>query len=112
MCQQGNVSKVFDEQNDYPIRKLFLPNIWEINKIFKEFKSKQYETTPTATGNEERNNNVKKHLLILPYKGQDIMHIISSIRNQVNRALPHDVKIGFLKMKLFSTVNIILCVLF
>ena len=30
---------------DYPI--------WVINKVFKEFQSKQNETTPIATGNEE-----------------------------------------------------------
>ena len=35
--------KVFDEHNDYPI--------WVINKIFKEFQSKQNETTPTFTNN-------------------------------------------------------------
>ena len=60
--------------------------------MFKEFQSKQNETVPIATGNEERNNNVKHRLLVLPYKDSDAMHIISSMRKQVNRALPDDVK--------------------
>ena len=66
--------------------------IWVINKVFKELQSKQNETTPIATGNEERNNNVKNHLIILPYKGSDAMHIISFMRKKVNRALPDYVK--------------------
>ena len=61
--------------------------------MFKEFRSKQNKTSPIATCNEEQNNNVKKHLLVLPYKGSDAIHIISSMRKQVNRALPDDVKI-------------------
>ena len=66
--------------------------IWVINKVFKEFQHKQNETAPIATGNEERNNNVKKHLLVLPYKGSDAMHVSSSMRKQVNCVLPDDVK--------------------
>ena len=83
-CELQHLKKVFHEQNDYPI--------WVINKVFKEFQSKQNETTPIATSNKERNNNVKKHLLVLPYKSSDAMHIISSMRKQVNDALPNDVK--------------------
>ena len=60
--------------------------------MFKEFQSKQNETILIATGNEERNNNMKYHLLVLSYKGSDGMHIISSMWKQVNRALPDDVK--------------------
>ena len=45
--------------------------------MFNSFQSKQNETAPIATGNEERNNNVKHRLLVLPYKGSDAMHIIS-----------------------------------
>ena len=63
-----------------------------INKVFKKLQSKQSETTLIGTGNEERNNNVKNHLIILPYKGSDTMHIISFIRKQVNRAFPDYVK--------------------
>ena len=47
--------------------------------MLKEFQSNQNETASIATGNEERNNNVKHHLLVLPYKGSDAMHIIISI---------------------------------
>ena len=83
-CELQHLKKVFHEQNDYPI--------WVVNKVFKEFQSKHNEAAPIATGNEERNNNVKNHLLVLPYKGSAIMHIISSVRKQVNRALPDDVK--------------------
>ena len=82
-CELQLLKKVFHEQNDYPI--------WVINKVFKEVQSKENETAPVATGN-ERNNNVKNHLLVLPYKGSDPMHIISSMPKQVNRALPDDVK--------------------
>ena len=83
-CELQHLKKVFHEQNDYPI--------WVVNKVFKEFQSKHNEAAPIATGNEERNSNVKNHLLVLPYKGSAIMHIISSVRKQVNRALPDDVK--------------------
>ena len=60
------------------------------------------------TGNEERNNNVKHHLLVLPYKGSDAMHIISSVRKQVNRALPDDVKIivSYTGKKLSACFNV------
>ena len=61
--------KVFYEQNDDPI--------WVINKVFKEFQSRQNETIPIATGNKERSNSVKNHLLILPYKGLDATRLIS-----------------------------------
>ena len=87
-CELQHLKKVFHARNDYPI--------WVINKVFKEFQSKQNETALIVTGNEEQNNNVKKHLLVLPYKGLDAMHIISSMRKQVNRALPDDVKQQFL----------------
>ena len=83
-CELQHLKKVFHEQNDYPI--------WVINKVFKEFQSKQNETTFIATSNKEQNNSVKKHLLVLPYKGSDAVHIISSMRKQVNDALPNDVK--------------------
>ena len=49
-------------------------------------------SAPIANGNEERYNNVKHHLLVLAYKGSDAMHLISSMRKQVNRAFPDDVK--------------------
>ena len=62
-CELQHLKKVFHEQNDYPI--------WVINKVFKEFQRKQNETAPIATGNEDRNNILKKHLLVLPYKGSD-----------------------------------------
>ena len=91
-CELKHLKKVFYEENDYPI--------WVIKKVFKEFLSKQNETAPIATGNEERNNNVKHHLLVLSYKGSDAMHIISSMRKQVNRALPDNVK-----MIISDTVN-------
>ena len=42
-CELQHLKKVFYEQNDYPI--------WV------------YETAPIATGNEERNKNVKKPLV-------------------------------------------------
>ena len=61
--------------------------------MFQESQSKQNETTPIATGNEERNNNVKNDLLVLPYKGSDTMHITSSMWKRVNRALLDDVKL-------------------
>ena len=48
--------------------------------MFKEFQSKQNETALIANGNEERNNNMKKHLLMLPYNVLDALHIISSMR--------------------------------
>ena len=57
-CGLQHLKKVLDEQNDYPN--------WVINKSFKEFQSKQHETTPIATDNEEWSNKVKNHLLILP----------------------------------------------
>ena len=50
-----------------------------LNKVFKEFQSKQNETAPIATGNKEWNNNVKDHLLILPYNSSDKIYIISSM---------------------------------
>ena len=78
-----HLKKVFQEQNDYPV--------WVIKKAFKEFQSKQNETTPIDNCNEERNN-MKNHLLILPYKGSDAMLVVSSLRKQINRALPDDVK--------------------
>ena len=67
LTELQHLKKVFHEQNDY--------SIWIINKVFKEFQSKQNETTLIAIGNEERNNNVKHHL---PYKDSDAKHIISS----------------------------------
>ena len=76
-CELEHLKRVFHQQNDYPI--------WVINKVFKEFQSKHKETPPIATDNEERNNNVKNNLLVLPYKGSDAMHIISSMQKQVNR---------------------------
>ena len=73
-CELQHLNKVFHEQNDYPTWvTLFI--------VFKEFQSKRNETGPIATGNQERNNNVKNHLLILPYKSSDAMHIISSYFN-------------------------------
>ena len=74
-CELQHLKKVFHEQNDYPI--------WVVNKVFKEFQSKHNEAAPIATGNEERNNNVKNHLLVLPYKGSAAMHIISSMQKLI-----------------------------
>ena len=68
-CELQHLKKVFHQQNDYLI--------WVINKVFNSFQSKQNETAPIATGNEERNNSVKHRLLVLPYKASDTMHIIS-----------------------------------
>ena len=70
-CELQHLKNVFHEQNGYPI--------WVIYKLFQESQSKQNETTPIATGNEERNNNVKNDLLVIPYKGSDTMHITSSM---------------------------------
>ena len=36
---------------------------------------------------------MKHHLLVLPYKGSDAMHIIISIWKKVNCALPDDVEV-------------------
>ena len=76
--------------------------------MFKELQSKQNETAPIATDNEERNNNVKKHLLVLSYKGSDAIHIISSMCKQVNRALPDDVKmtVSYTAKELSTCVNV------
>ena len=61
--------------------------------MFKDLQSNQNETAHIVTGNEERNNNVKNHLLLLPYKGSDAMYSISSMQKQVNCALLDDVKV-------------------
>ena len=61
--------------------------------MLKEFQSNQNETVCIATGNEEQTNNVKHHLLVLPYKGSDAMHIIISIWKKVNCALPDDAEV-------------------
>ena len=53
-----HLKKVFQEQNDYPV--------WVIKKVFKDFQNKQDETVPFAPDNEEKNNNAKNHLLMLP----------------------------------------------
>ena len=76
--------------------------------MFKEFRSKQNETAPITTGNEERNNNVKHHLLVLPYKGSDATHIINSMRKEVNRALPDDVEmiVSYTGKKLGTCFNV------
>ena len=84
-CKLQHLKKVFRKQKDYPV--------WVISKVFKEFQNKQHETASTATDSKERNKNVKNDLLILPYKGLDVMHIISSMRTQINRALPDNVKL-------------------
>ena len=81
----------YDTQRKFSTSRLFDYPIWVINKAFKEFQSKQNEATPSGTGNDE-SNNMKNHLLILPYKGSDIMHIISSMQKQVTCALPDDIK--------------------
>ena len=92
-CESQRLKKVFRLSNDYPITGLQNDYpIWVINKVFKEFQSKHNETAPIATGNEERNNNVKNYLLVLPYKDSDAMHVISSMQKQVNHALLDDVK--------------------
>ena len=44
-CELPHLKKVFHKQNDYPL--------WVISKVFKEFQSRQNETTLVATGNEE-----------------------------------------------------------
>ena len=79
----------------------------------KRFQTKQNENAPIATVNEERNKNVKNHLLVLLYKGSDAMHIISSMPKQVNRALRDDVKmIEIMRyIKRFSIMNMILCII-
>ena len=81
---------------------------WVIKKVFKEFLSKQNETTPIASGNEKGNNNVKNHLLILPYKSSDAMLMNSSIRRQINRALPDDIKmmVSYTGKKLSTCFNV------
>ena len=63
-----------------------------INNPFKEFQGKQHETAAVATDNEKQN--VKNYLLMLRYKVWDGMHIISSMRKQINRAFPDDVKMA------------------
>ena len=88
-CDLQPVNKVFHQQNDYPI--------WVINKVFKKLQSKQHETTPFATDNEELNENVKIHLLLLPYKGPDAMFIISSMPKQHTCALSDGVKMTVLQ---------------
>ena len=44
-------------------------------QIVKAISKKEDEIAPIATGNEKQNNNLKNHLLILPYKGSDVIHI-------------------------------------
>ena len=53
-----HLKKVFKKQNDYPR--------WVIKKVFKDFQNKQDKTVSFAPNNEEKNNNVKNHSLILP----------------------------------------------
>ena len=60
--------------------------------MFKEFQSKHSEATPVGTCNEERNNNAKNHLSVLPYKVSDAKHITSSMQKQINRVLLDDLK--------------------
>ena len=84
-CELQHLKKVFHEENDY--------SIWVINKVFKDLQSNQNETAHIVAGNEERNNNVKNHLLLLPYKGSDAMYSISSMQKQANRDLLDDVKV-------------------
>ena len=45
---------------------------------------------------------------MLPYKGSDAMHIISSMQKQVNRALPDDVKmtVSYTGKKLITCFNV------
>ena len=62
------------------------------NNVFEKFQNNQHKTTPLATDNEELNDNVKNHLSLLPYKGSDAMHIISSMPKQDTCALSDGVK--------------------
>ena len=51
---------------------------------------------------------MKHHLLVLAYKGSDAMHLISSMRKQVNRAFPDDVKmiVSYTGKKLGTCFNV------
>ena len=72
-CELQHLKKVFYKQNDYPL--------WVISKVFKEFQSRQNETTLVAIGNEKQNNKMKIFLiltLITLILMLILMHIISS----------------------------------
>ena len=72
-CDLQHLKKVFYKQNDYPL--------WVISKVFKEFQSRQNETTLVAIGNEKQNNKMKIFLiltLITLILMLILMHIISS----------------------------------
>ena len=51
---------------------------------------------------------MKSHLLILPYKGSDAVHIISSMQKEVNCALPDNVKmiVSYAGKKLSTCSNV------
>ena len=68
-CKIQHLVKVFHKQNDYPI--------WIINKVSKEFESKQNETTPIPATNEEPKNNLKKKLVnIIIQKVQYMLYVL------------------------------------
>ena len=74
----------------------------------KKFQSKKNEIAPIATVNEERNKNAKTHLLVLLYKDSEAVHIISSMRKQVNRTLRDNVKmiVSYTDKKLSTCFNL------
>ena len=76
-----HIRKTFNEIDNYPH--------WVITKVFKE-------TTSLEKGNqidEATDINSKNHLLVLPYKGEKGMHIINSMKRNVSKILPENVKI-------------------
>jgi len=82
-----HLKHVFTKINGYPL--------WIINQVFQEIKDTYNNRIINESSQNVANNNEneKKHLLILPYKGDQGKNVIKSMVNTITRALPEPEKI-------------------
>ena len=68
--------------------------MWVINQIIKkvEHKYTQQNLVDNIAENNEPSGENKKHLLLLPYHGEKGNYVIKSLKKQIRKLLPENVK--------------------
>ena len=88
LCRKeiNHLKYVFRHYNNYPM--------WVINQIIKqvEHKHTQQNLVDNIAENNEPSVENKKHLLLLPYRGRKDNYVIKSLKKQISKLLPENVK--------------------
>ena len=85
----NHIQKVSLEMNDFPL--------WVIKQIFAEVEQKNKYQNIEGNGisviNTESGN--KRHLLVLPYQGEQRSRLVKSLERNISKLLPEATQLGF-----------------